>query len=198
VANLLCKKIGMITYFDVKGKAVPATILSFENTEVTIAKGLENPSFVYYKVKKNRSNKKSIKRQLGLSEEDAYMKYVRSGISADNIDAVISSFHIGMNVTVTGISKGKGFQSAIKRWGFAGGPRTHGQSDRERAPGSLGSRTIPGRVFKGKKMAGHMGHKRVSICGLKILELNRRDKYMLIGGSVPGPRKSIVTVKSHD
>ena len=96
-------------------------------------------------------------------------------------------------VTVSGISKGKGFQGVVKRHGFAGGPRTHGQSDRERAPGSIGGGTTPGRVYKGKKMAGRMGGDRISVKNLKVIEI--RQDGILVKGLIPGPIKGLVEVK---
>ncbi|OGD06262.1 50S ribosomal protein L3, partial [Candidatus Amesbacteria bacterium RIFCSPLOWO2_02_FULL_48_11] len=93
-------------------------------------------------------------------------------------------------VAVTGTSKGKGFAGGVKRHGFAGGPRTHGQSDRERAPGSIGSTTTPGRVLKGKRMAGHMGNVRVNVTGLKVLDVDGEKRLVIIRGAVPGANKS--------
>lgn len=98
-------------------------------------------------------------------------------------------------VKVTGISKGKGFTGVVKRWGFRGGPRTHGQSDRERAPGSIGQTTTPGRVFKGKKMPGRAGGERVSIKNLLVLALDEEKKSLLVKGLVPGVRGAFLTVE---
>lgn len=95
-------------------------------------------------------------------------------------------------VSVTGVSKGKGFQGVVRRHRFSGGPRTHGQSDRERAPGSIGSSTTPGRVLKGKRMAGKMGGETVTIKNLKIVEAS--DKHLLIKGLVPGAKGSLVVI----
>jgi len=101
---------------------------------------------------------------------------------------------VGDVVRVTGISKGKGFAGAVKRHGFAGGPRTHGQSDRERAPGSSGSTTTPGRVYKGKRRAGHMGNARVTVKGLRVLEVDGEKGLFSLVGAVPGPRTGMVEV----
>ena len=98
-------------------------------------------------------------------------------------------------VTITGISKGKGFAGVVKRWGFAGGPKTHGQSDRERAPGSIGNRTSPGRVFKGKRMAGRMGSDRVTVKNLNIIDVDEKNSLIAITGAVPGAVKSLVFIK---
>lgn len=97
-------------------------------------------------------------------------------------------------VAVVGTSKGKGFTGVMKRWGFAGGPATHGQSDRARAPGSIGGTTTPGRVYRGKKMAGRMGGDRVTVKGLKIVEADKESKTVKVSGPIPGARNSEVTL----
>lgn len=117
-------------------------------------------------------------------------------------------FYVGMKVTpdlifkagdvisVTGTSKGKGFQGVVHRHGFRGGPRTHGQSDRERSPGSIGNRTIPGRVFKGKRMAGRMGSDTVTVKGLKVVSASVDS--VIVQGLVPGSVKSLILVKTQN
>ena len=109
-------------------------------------------------------------------------------------EVVTNHFAQGDRVSVTATSKGKGFQGVVKRHKFAGGPRTHGQSDRERAPGSIGQGTTPGRIYKGKKMAGLMGNETVTIKNLTVFEV--QDDGLLLKGLVPGSRGSLVTVTS--
>lgn len=101
-------------------------------------------------------------------------------------------FEVGDKVMVTGMSKGKGFAGVVKRWGFAGGPKTHGQSDRHRAPGSIGAGTDPGRVLKGKKMAGRMGRDTVSVKGLTILNID--GDMILVSGPVPGSIETLLRI----
>lgn len=103
-------------------------------------------------------------------------------------------FKPGDMIDVTGISKGKGFAGVVKRHHFKGGPKTHGQSDRERAPGSIGQTTTPGRVYKGKRMAGRMGHVKVTIKNLKVVSIDGIKKILSVEGLIPGPRNSIVTI----
>jgi large subunit ribosomal protein L3 len=98
-------------------------------------------------------------------------------------------------VTVVGTSKGKGFAGVVKRWHFKGGPATHGQSDRQRAPGSVGGTTTPGRVYRGKKMPGRMGGGRVTVKGLEIVEADEGAKVVKISGAVPGARNGEVILK---
>jgi len=104
-------------------------------------------------------------------------------------------FKVGDKVKVTGWSKGKGFTGVVKRWHFKGGPRTHGQSDRERAPGSIGQTTTPGRVYKGKKMAGRAGGKRVTISGLTITNIDQ--DILEVKGLVPGPKNGLLIVQKY-
>jgi len=104
-------------------------------------------------------------------------------------------FKPGDIVGVTGVSKGKGFTGVVKRWGFAGGPRTHGQSDRERAPGSIGATTTPGRVLKGKKMAGRHGGARVTVKNLKIMEVDSEKNILKVMGLVPGAKGGLLIIK---
>ena len=107
----------------------------------------------------------------------------------------VSIFAAGERVHVVGTSKGKGFQGVVKRHGFAGGPKTHGQSDRLRAPGSIGSGTTPGRVLKGLRMAGRMGHDRVTVKNLLVVRADADRNLLLVRGAVPGPRESLVMVR---
>lgn len=100
-------------------------------------------------------------------------------------------------VKVSGVSKGKGFTGVVKRWGFKGGPKTHGQSDRQRAPGSIGQTTTPGRVYKGKKMAGHKGNVKVTISGLTVMAYQNDAKMLWIKGIVPGPKKGKLKIKKY-
>lgn len=107
----------------------------------------------------------------------------------------VSIFESGDKVKVTGTTKGRGFAGVVKRWGFAGGPKTHGQSDRHRAPGSIGAGTTPGRVYKGKKMAGHMGNARLTVTGLEVIEVDEGKNILLVKGAVPGPKNGLLIVE---
>ena len=107
----------------------------------------------------------------------------------------VSIFEIGDLVKITGRTKGKGFAGVVKRWGFAGGPKTHGQSDRHRAPGSIGAGTTPGRVWRGKKMAGHMGASQLTVTNLEVIDVNPEKNILVVKGSIPGPQNSLLIVK---
>jgi len=104
-------------------------------------------------------------------------------------------FAAGDNIQVTGVSKGKGFAGVVKRHKFAGGPRTHGQSDRERAPGSIGQTTTPGRVYKGKRMAGRMGSDRVTVRGLTVVAVDPEKNILTVSGLVPGAISGLLMIQ---
>lgn len=117
----------------------------------------------------------------------------RIPVTVVGVDGNIENLKPGDVVQVRGISKGKGFAGVVKRHHFRGGPRTHGQSDRERAPGSIGQTTTPGRVYKGKRMAGRMGHKHVTIKNLRVVSVAHET--VTVKGLVPGARKSQVMIR---
>jgi len=96
---------------------------------------------------------------------------------------------------ITGFSKGRGYSGVVKRHGFKGGPATHGQSDRHRAPGAIGNRTTPGRVYKGKRMAGHFGNHKVTVLGSKVIEFDTRSNVLKVLGPIPGARGSEVMIR---
>jgi len=107
----------------------------------------------------------------------------------------VSVFEVGDEVKVTGITKGKGFAGGVKRHGFHGGPKTHGQSDRHRAPGSIGAGTTPGRVYKGKRMAGHMGAAKLTVGGLEVVEIDTNKNTIFIKGAIPGATNGFLIIE---
>jgi large subunit ribosomal protein L3 len=107
----------------------------------------------------------------------------------------VSMFKAGDIVQIEGISKGKGFAGGVKRYHFSGGPKTHGQSDRHRAPGSVGSTTTPGRVFKGLRMAGHMGARKVTARNLVVVDVDQAKNIVLLKGAVPGAKGGILLIE---
>jgi large subunit ribosomal protein L3 len=136
-------------------------------------------------------------KKAGLTNTPAFLREVR----VDDVEGAVAGteinaadvFAVGDIVDVVGISKGKGFAGGVKRWGFKGGPRTHGQSDRERAPGSIGQTTTPGRVYKGKRMAGRMGQETVTVQNLEVVEITN-DGILLVKGLIPGSVNTIVVI----
>ncbi|KKS81007.1 MAG: 50S ribosomal protein L3 [Candidatus Woesebacteria bacterium GW2011_GWC1_43_10b] len=119
-------------------------------------------------------------------------------LKVGDVVKVSDIFKVGDTVQVTGMSKGKGFAGAVKRWKFAGGPKTHGQSDRHRAPGAIGQGTTPGRVFKGKRMAGRMGFDKITVKNLKVIGIEPEKSEILISGPVPGtPSRVLMITKTN-
>lgn len=140
-------------------------------------------------------------KKAGLEEKPRFLRSFRVRSVSDLGDVKLGTqinvgdvFEVGDSIRVTGTSRGKGFASAIKRHNFSGGPRAHGQSDRERAPGSIGSGTTPGRVYKGKRMAGHMGNARVTVTGLQVVAIDPATNTLTVKGLVPGPRRGGVLI----
>jgi len=117
------------------------------------------------------------------------------GIIEVGVKVDVDLFKAGDLVDITGVSKGKGFAGVVKRYHFAGGPKTHGQSDRHRAPGSIGATSSPGRVFKGMRMAGHMGNSRVTVCNLEVVEADSTRNLLLVKGAVPGGRNGLLLIR---
>jgi large subunit ribosomal protein L3 len=110
-------------------------------------------------------------------------------------EVTVALFARGDLVDVSGTSKGKGFQGGVKRHHFRGGPKTHGQSDRHRAPGSIGSGTTPGRVYKGTRMAGHMGDRKATVQCLRVVDIDVENNLLLIKGAIPGAKNGLVAVR---
>lgn len=173
----------MTTKFDDKGKRIDATILLVSPMKISALRSLDKNGYNAIQIEVETKH-----REVRVTSEDLSNFSVGSEVGWSEM------FKVGDKVKVSGISRGHGWTGVVKRHGFHGGPRTHGQSDRERAPGSSGQTTTPGKVYKGKKMAGRMGGDRVSIKGLKIVELNTETGQMVLQGSIPGPEKAVVEV----
>ena len=204
MAGLLGHKIGMTQIFDDKGLSVPVTVVQAGPCYVTQIKtsktdGYNAIQLSYQDKKEKRTNKPekghfakasiSAKRY---SKEFDFGKDVEFKLG-DEIKADI--FKAGSKVQVSGISKGKGFQGGMKRHGFQGGQQTHGQSDRLRAPGSLGQSSWPSRVFKGLKMAGRMGGDRITLKSTVIVKVDSENNLLFIKGAVPGAKNSLLEIK---
>ena len=203
--GLIGKKLGMTSIFREDGTYVPCTVLEVpENYVVQIRTkerdGYEAVQLAAYDKKESRVSKPLLKHfeKAGVSP-----KYFIKEFEFDNISElkpgdvlrVEELFEEGEYVHVRGITKGKGFQGVVKRHGFAGvGGQTHGQHNRERAPGSLGASSDPARVFKGKKLPGRMGNKLVMIRNLEVVKIIPEKNLMLVKGAVPGPRGRVVYI----
>jgi len=193
----------MTTVFNERGEAVPVTVIEAGPNHVLNIRtkdrdGYEAVQLGFGAVDPKRLTKPVLGQMKGAG---VAVRHVRE-MTADSVedhkvgDTVdVNLFQPDDLVDVTGWSKGRGFAGVVKRYGFRGGPRTHGQSDRERAPGSLGAGTTPGRVWKGKRMAGRMGNERKTVQRLRVVRVDGDRHLLLVKGSVPGPKNGLVYVR---
>ncbi len=201
IQGLLGRKLGMTQMFDETGEAHPVTVIEAGPCVVTQIRTPEKDGYGAIQLGFGL-DKRLNKPEQGHRRASGFMSRYLREVKADDIGEFevgqvikADTFAVGELVDVTGTSKGRGFQGGVKRHGFRGGPKTHGQSDRLRAPGSIGSSATPGRVFKGMKMAGHMGHERVTVQNLRVMRVDTERNLLLIEGSVPGPNKGLLLVR---
>ena len=198
--GIIGKKLGMSQIFRDDGKMAAVTVIEAGPCTITQVKtaakdGYNAIQIGFGEAKKSKSPKRE--QPKGVKQ----FKYLREFMSGESEAAEVgqkidvSLFKVGDLVNVTGVSKGKGFAGVVKRHHFAGGPKTHGQSDRHRAPGSIGATTSPGRVFKGTRMAGHMGDRQVTARNLEIFEAVPARNLLLVKGAVPGSRNGLLLIK---
>ena len=200
--GIIGKKLGMTQVFGEDGKSEAITAIEAGPCTVTHVKTTEKEGYSAAQLGFVAVSKgKATKRGRSKSKETTKFRYLREfrigeGETVEPGQTInVSLFKAGDIVDVTGISKGKGFAGTVKRHHFAGGPKTHGQSDRHRAPGSIGSTTTPGRVLKGMRMAGHMGNERATVCNLVIYEADPARNLLLIKGAVPGAKNGLVLIR---
>ncbi len=203
IHGLLGRKLGMTTVFNERGEAIPVTVIEAGPNHVLNVRtkdrdGYEAVQLGFGDVNPKRLTKPVLGQMKGAGVS---VRYIRE-MSTDNIDehkvgdtVDVDLFNADDLVDVTGWSKGRGFAGVVKRYGFRGGPRTHGQSDRERAPGSLGAGTNPGKVWKGKRMPGRMGNDRKTVQRLRVVRIDGDRHLLLIRGSVPGAKNGLVYVR---
>ena len=199
---MLGKKINMTQIFDKQGRVVPVTKIKVDQNVIVQIKSNETDGYKAAQVglgvfKKPLKPSVGHAKKSGLESSPRYVKEFQydGDIKSGDLVTLDQVFSKNTLVDISGDSKGKGFAGVVKRWGFAGGPRTHGQSDRERHAGSIGATTTPGRVFKGLKMAGQMGNKQITVRGLEIIDINKEENELLVAGSVPGFLGSILVIK---
>ena len=200
---ILATKVGMTQIFDENGVLIPVTVLQAGPCVVTQVKTVDNDGYKAVQVgfvdKREKLVNKPVKGHFDKAGV-SYKRYVRE-LKLENAEEYsvkdeikADIFAAGDKIDATAISKGKGFQGAIKRHGQHRGPMAHG-SKFHRHQGSNGSATTPGRVFKGKGMPGHMGHEQVTIQNLEIVKVDAENNLILVKGAVPGPKKALVTIK---
>ena len=201
--GLIGKKIGMTSVFSADGKNVPCTVIEVGPCVVTQIKTVENDGYNAVQLGfQEKKEKHTTKPEMGHFEKAgvapqrhlAEFKFDGEHKLGDTI--TVELFEEGAFVDVVGTSKGKGFQGVVKRHGFGGvGQKTHGQHNRLRAPGSIGACSYPAKVFKGMRMAGQMGNERVTVQNLQIIKVLPEHNLLMIKGSIPGCKGSIVLVE---
>jgi large subunit ribosomal protein L3 len=197
---MIGRKIGMTQIYDESGHALAVTAIEagpcFVTQVKTVAKdGYDAVQLGFGEARRLRSPQRGHLKGLGQlkSLREFRVAELEATKVGDRVD--VSLFKAGDLIDITGVSKGKGFAGVVKRHHFAGGPKTHGQSDRHRAPGSVGATTTPGRVFKGLRMAGHMGSRRVTVRNLEVVEADPGRNLLLVKGAVPGARNGLLLIR---
>lgn len=202
--GILGKKVGMTRIFDDRGVVIPVTIIEAGPCYVTQRKSSERDGYEAIQLGFEETKEKSLTRpeMEHLRKNDLpplrYLREIRmkdAGEYEEGQKITVDIFRLGERVDVTGMTKGRGFAGVMKRHGFAGGPITHGQSDRQRAPGSIGSGTTPGRVYKGLRMAGRMGNSRVTAQSLRVVMVDPERNLLAIQGGIPGPKNGLVLIR---
>ena len=200
--GLIGKKIGMTQIFDDKGVAHPVTIIEAGPCYVTQVRLPERDGYAAVQLGFGEIHPKKLAAgELGHLKANGLspLRFLREFRTKETINVgdklTVEVFNVGENVDVIGTSKGKGFAGAVKRHHFKGGKKSHGQSDRHRAPGSRSSGTTPGRVFKNSRGAGHMGNERVTVQALKVVLVDAERNLLAVHGAVPGGKGGLVVIK---
>ena len=204
--GLLGKKAGMTRVFTEDGASVPVTVIEVEPNRVARVKSVESDGYAAIQVTTGSRKAKHLTKaqagqfaKAGVEAGRSLMEFrLAEGDEAPEVggELTVSLFAAGQKIGVTGTSKGKGFQGAVKRWNFRTQDASHGNSLSHRAPGSIGQCQTPGRVFKGKKMAGQMGNVRCTVQGLEVVRVDAERNLLLVKGAVPGATGSDVIVRS--
>ena len=210
MSGIIGKKLGMTSLFDSMGRSIGCTVIQAGPCFVTQIKDRDKDGYraiqLSFDELKSKKVTKSIKGHFSSSNVDPKRKIVEFRNFRKEFDSKVK---LGMEINiddvfnenefldVTSISKGKGFQGVVKRHNFGGvGQNTHGQHNRNRAPGSIGAGSTPSRVFKGMRMAGRTGGQKVTMQNLRILKINQKDNLIYVGGSVPGSKDSYVVLSN--
>jgi large subunit ribosomal protein L3 len=198
ISGIIGKKLGMTQVFREGGRVEAVTVVEAGPCSVTQVKTEAKEG--YGAVQLGFGIGKPVTKKSGEAKKPRF-RYLREFRVADMGETKVgdqvdvSLFEEGDLVDVVGVSKGKGFAGGVKRYHFSGGPKTHGQSDRHRHPGAIGSTTTPGRVLKGTRMAGHMGDERVTVRNLEVVKSDPERNLLLVKGAVPGARNGLLLIK---
>lgn len=202
--GILGEKAGMITWFDADGQQKAATVLYAEPSVITQIKSVETDGYNAIQVGYGKIKEKNVTKPLqghfhkaGLPPKRFLREFRIEKPEEFKVgqELSVALFQEGELVHVSGISKGKGFAGVMKRHDFLGGPDSHGSSKWHRRPGTIGSVRATGRTFKGWRMAGHMGHERVTVKNLKVLKVYPEKNVIVVQGAVPGPRGGLVEIR---
>jgi large subunit ribosomal protein L3 len=205
LSGLLGKKLGMTHLFIEGGRVVPVTVMEVGPCVVTQLRNKVSDGYDAVQIGFGEAKQLNKPKQGHLKPAGAPMvKKLREFVASDLGDyqpgrrVRVDEFFVGEKVHVSALSKGRGFQGVVKRFGNAGGPKTHGQKDRHRAPGSIGAGTFPGRVYKGQKMPGHMGNQMVTVRGLQVMLIDSERNIIAVRGAIPGSRNGLLKVHHAD
>ena len=204
--GMIGRKLGMMRVYDGSGHVRGVTVIELGPNFVTQVRTPDRDGYSAVQLafsgrrKRLTAPQRGHLRAAGLERETltALKEYRVDVVAGSSLGQVLncSQFEPGTYVDLTATSKGRGWAGGVKRWNFSGGPKTHGQSDRHRAPGSLGAGTTPGRVYKGQKMAGHMGDETVTVLNCLVVAVDTERNLLFVQGSVPGPRTALVSVRN--
>lgn len=203
MVGMIGRKLGMMRLYDGAGRARAVTVIELGPNRVTQLRTTERDGYEAVQIgftgnrkRVNRPERGHL-RAAGVDEAlSVLQEFPLNGETFERGQTItVEAFTPGEYVNVSGVSKGRGFAGGVKRWNFRGGPKTHGQSDRHRAPGSVGAGTTPGKVWKGQKMAGHMGHEAKTVINLLVVLTDPARNLLFVEGSVPGADEGIVTVE---
>ncbi len=199
---MLGKKVGQSQQFTLEGKRIPVTFIAAGPCWVTRIEdrgAYKSLQLGFGSTKHMNKAQVGIMKKAGLDNKPRFLREIRVSDLPETVQVgstitVGDVFAAGDAVRVMGTSKGKGFAGVVKRHHFAGGPATHGQSDRERAPGSIGQTTTPGRVYRGKRMAGRMGGEQVTVTGLSVIAVDPIKHMLTVKGVVPGAKNGLLVI----
>jgi large subunit ribosomal protein L3 len=203
-SGLIAQKVGMTRVFTEAGEQVGVTVLKVDNCQVVAQRTAEKNGYTAVQLgvglRKVKNTPKALRGHFAKSSVEPKRKVAEFRVSPDNLievgaELTADHFVVGQFVDVTGTSKGKGFQGVMKRWNFGGGRATHGNSLSHRIAGSTGQRQDPGKVFKGKKMAGHLGDERITTQNLKIVRTDADRGLIMVEGAVPGAKGGWILVR---
>ena len=202
--GILGRKLGMTRIFDGTGAAVPVTVIEAGPCPVTQVKTADSDGYNAVQIALTNAKEKHVSKAMqghfakagkGLFRHLREIRLTAAPEQELGQELTVEMFAAGDTVKVTGTSVGKGYQGRMRRWNFAGSKDTHGCEKVHRNNGSIGNNTFPGRVFKGRKMAGHWGNETVTEMGLTIVDVRPEDNVILVKGSVPGPKNGLVLIR---